>query len=119
MFTAYFDSSGSPDQDAAVVVAGFIAEDKQWVEFNRNWNDTLTLFGVSSLHMREFAHSIGEFTLWKRDNYKRKRFLESLISHIRLRARHSFASSVIMNDYRDVDSRYQLREFSTPLALAG
>jgi hypothetical protein len=116
-YTVYFDSSGTPDQDAAVVVAGFIAEDRQWFEFDRNWTDTLRLFGVSALHMREFAHSLGEYTTWKGDKDKRARFLKSLISHLTLRAMHSFVSSVIMKDYRDVDSKYQLHEFSTPLAL--
>jgi hypothetical protein len=118
-YTVYFDSSGTPDQDAAVVVAGFIAEDRQWLEFDRNWADTLRLFGVSALHMREFAHSLGEYTTWKGDNDKRAGFLKSLISHLSLRARHSFVSSIIMADYRDIDSRYQLHEFSTPLALIG
>lgn len=118
-YTVYLDSSGTPDQDAAVVVAGFVAEDHQWLEFDRNWTDTLKLFEVSSLHMREFAHSLGEFTTWKGDNHKRARYLKSLISHLTLRARHSFVSSVMMKDYQDVDSRYQLHEFSTPLALTG
>ena len=35
------------------------------------------------------------------------------------RVRHSFASAVMMDDYRKVDAKYCLREFSPPYALAG
>ena len=34
------------------------------------------------------------------------------------RVRHSFASAVMMDDYRKVDAKYCLKEFSPPYALA-
>lgn len=117
-FIAYFDGSGSPDDTVAVVVAGFVAPAEQWVEFERNWNDCLSDFGVSALHMRDFAHSRREFTSWKGDEHKRRRFLGRLISIIRVRVQHSFASAVRMDEYRKVDAKYCLSEFSKPYALA-
>jgi hypothetical protein len=99
-------------------VAGFVAPNDQWAEFERNWNDCLKDFGVSALHMREFAHSRGEFSSWKGDEDKRRRFLGRLINIIQTRVWHSFASAVIMDDYRKVDSKYCLSEFSRPFALA-
>jgi hypothetical protein len=69
--------------------------------------------------MREFAHSVGEFSSWKGDEQRRRRFLARLISVIRARVRHSFASAVVMDDYRTVDLRYRLSDFSKPYALAG
>ena len=117
--TAYFDGSGSPDDTLAVVVAGFAAPAEQWIEFERNWNDCLRAFGVSALHMRDFAHSRGEFTSWKGNEDKRRRFLSRLISIIEVRVHHSFASAVRMEDYRTVDTKYRLSEFSKPYALAG
>jgi hypothetical protein len=119
VFTAYFDGSGSPDDTVAVVVAGFVAPAEQWTEFERNWNACLRDFNVSSLHMRHFAHSRGEFTAWKGNEEKRRHFLERLISIIKVRVWHSFASAVIMEDYRKVDAKYCLSEFSKPYTLAG
>src|SRR6478609_6701265 len=95
-FTAYFDASGSPNDTVAVVVGGFVAPAEQWAEFDRNWNDCLRHFGVSALHMRDFAHSLREFESWKKDETKRRRFLDRLISIVRTRVWHSFASAVVM-----------------------
>lgn len=119
MFTAIFDGSGSPNDTAAVVVAGFVGKVEQWIELERNWKDCLNDFGVSAMHMREFAHSVGEFASWKDDEQRRRRFLSRLISIIQTRVWHSFASAVIMEDYKKVDSKYCLSEFSKPYALAG
>jgi hypothetical protein len=118
-FISYFDGSGSPDDTVAVVVGGFVAPAEQWAEFERNWNECLRDFGVSGLHMRDFAHSRGEFSAWKGDEERRRRFLARLISIIQTRVRHSFASAVRMEDYRKVDAKYCLREFSKPYTLAG
>jgi hypothetical protein len=64
VFTAYYDESGSPDAHS-VVVAGFVASDDQWKEFERNWNESLHQFGISHFHAVEFAQSVGEFAKWK------------------------------------------------------
>jgi hypothetical protein len=118
-YAAYFDCSGSPDDTLAIVVAGFVAPVNQWIAFERNWNECLEYFGVSALHMREFAHSRGEFASWKGNEKKRRHFLQWLIGIIRVRVWHSFASAVLMDDYRKVDAKYCLSEFSRPYALAG
>ena len=67
-FTAYFDGSGSPHDTPVVTVAGFIATADQWGEFERNWRDACASFGVSALHMRDYAHSRREFENWKGDS---------------------------------------------------
>jgi hypothetical protein len=117
-FTAYFDGSGSSDT-ASFVVAGFVAPAEQWIEFERNWNDCLKTFGVSTLHMRNYAHSRGEFAQWKGKTNLRRRFLERLINIVRTRVHHSFACAIRMDDYRTVDLKYCLHEFTTPFGSAG
>jgi hypothetical protein len=117
MFTAYFDGSGSSDT-AALAVAGFVAPAEQWIEFERNWNDCLHAYGVTSLHMKHYAHSRGEFSDWKGDECKRRRFLERLISIIKTRVCHSFACAIVMSDYRSVDEEFCLREFANPYSFA-
>jgi hypothetical protein len=120
MFTAYFDDSGSPDDTMAVVVAGFVASDDQWRQFERNWNDTLSQFGISLFHMKEFAHSTGEFSRFKGNKADREWFLRQLLSHINLRVRHSCGHAVLMDDFRDVNSRYAFEAFDiTPYSLCG
>jgi len=57
VFTAYYDESGSPEEHA-VAVAGFVATDESWKEFERNWSYTLRQFGISQFHAVDFAHSV-------------------------------------------------------------
>jgi hypothetical protein len=121
MYTAYYDDSGSPDDTLAVVVAGFVASDEQWVEFERNWNDTLRQFGITLFHMREFAHSLGEFSRFKHEKEARELFLRKLMADIVLRVCHACGHAVLMNDYRAVNAVYALdgRFGLTPYALCG
>jgi hypothetical protein len=118
-FTAYFDGSGSPDDPNTPVltVAGFVATTEQWIEFERNWKDACTDFGVSALHMRDFSHSKREFESWKGDIEKRDRFMRRLVSIIRTRVRNSFASVVVLKDYAEMSNSYQGFEMK-PYTLA-
>jgi hypothetical protein len=123
MFTAYSDESGSPDSQA-IVVAGFLASDVQWEEFERNWNDTLRQFGISSFHAVDFTHSIGEFSKWKAHpensslREERHWFLRQLLAHIKLRARLCYSHGVRMKDYNKVNGVYVLDHIQ-PYALCG
>jgi hypothetical protein len=119
MFTTYFDGSGAPDDSTVIAVAGFVADSRQWLEFERNWHEVLKKFSAPPLHMRHFAHSIKEFAEWKGDENRRIAFLKALIGTIRLRVRHSFASALVMKDYNEIASRFPLRETFTPFALVG
>lgn len=119
VFKVYLDESGSPDDTTAVVVAGFLATEEQWIEFERNWKDVMAAFCVSALHMRDFAHSNREFAAWKQDEQKRQRFLSRLISIIRTRVRRSFAHAVLMDDYRQMNRVFFLEDIIKPYAIAG
>jgi hypothetical protein len=121
MFSVYFDASGHPDSTEVLTVAGFVADVDQWIHFERDWNEILNRsdFNVSSLHMRDFCHSTGQFAEWKNDEKRRRNFLASLIGVIKCRARHSFAHSVYLPDYRGVDALYELSETVPPLAYCG
>jgi hypothetical protein len=109
MFTAYFDASGHPADSTVVSVAGFVAEEAQWIHFEQNWQQTLDDFGAKALHMRNFAHSRGEFCRWRNDERRRIEFLRRLIGIIRLRASHSFAISIWIRDYNRTDKIFKLR----------
>jgi hypothetical protein len=118
-FTVYFDVSGHPDDGDVLSVAGFLAHTSQWELFKQRWRKILTKFGVSSLHMKDFAHSTGEFKSWKYNEAKRRAFLSALIRVIQKTARHSFATSLYLTDYHAIDSVHNIRIVRSPLALAG
>jgi hypothetical protein len=123
VFTACYDESGSPEQ-RAVVVAGFVASDEQWLEFDRNWNDTLRQYGISLFHAVDFFQSVGEFAKWRAHNKipelrdTRQRFLRQLLAHIKLRVRFCCSHVVRMEDYRKVNQIYFLNAVP-PYAISG
>ncbi len=77
--TAYFDESDSP---SACVVAGVASTVDRWVGLESEWRRMLDKYKISALHMKEFAHSTGEFKDWKGDEAKRRQFVERVIDII-------------------------------------
>jgi hypothetical protein len=118
-FTIYFDASGSPDSTKVLSMAGFIAPVGQWAVFERDWKNALDQFGVTRLHMREFAHSVGQYAGWKGDEARRRQFLARLIAEVKVRVRHSFVSSVYLPDYFELDKKYCVSETLKPIGLVG
>jgi len=119
VFFGYFDESGGPD-NAAVCVGGWVSTREQWTRFEDEWAEMLHAFGVSALHMNEFAHSRGEYSDWKGDEPRRREFLSKLIGIIGRRARRGFGASVYMSDYNAVAEISDLRErCGEPYVLCG
>ncbi len=118
MFTFYGDVSGSTNTPV-LTAAGFIATPQQWIKLERRWKQIMTEYGVNELHMKDYAHSRGEYQSWNGQEDRRRKFLSALIGEIAPRVRHSFASSVYIPHYKEVDAKYGLREVVSPLALAG
>jgi hypothetical protein len=115
-YTVFFDESG--DQRIRVF-AGIVAANEQWECFEKEWRNVLTRFEAPPLHMRTFAHSISEFATWKGDEQRRSGFLKALIGVIRIRTRTSFATAVLVDDFKDVASRYpDICEHYTPFGMA-
>jgi hypothetical protein len=80
----YFDNSGDePDrQHNMLTVGGFLANEAQWEKFEAAWRKNLENFGLPYLHMREFAHFLGPFHIFKKNESERIRFLKGCISAI-------------------------------------
>lgn len=113
-FFGYLDGSGdSVDPQSKVVsVSGFIAHESQWAEFERRWNEILGRYGVSALHMKEFAHSIkgSDFETWKGDKTKRDSFMSELTDVINGCTVHSVGATVVRAAYDNCNDDYALRE---------
>jgi Protein of unknown function (DUF3800) len=85
----YFDESGKPDDphhsDLACVLAGYITNQDVWEKAEREWVSALDSFGLSYMHMKEFAHSQKHtpFESWEGNEARRAALLKSLCSVIR------------------------------------
>jgi hypothetical protein len=54
-YALYIDDSGHPDDQAFVVVAGFIATEKEWLDFDPAWKSALKDNGLAEpFHMTDF-----------------------------------------------------------------
>jgi len=115
---AYFDASGSPDDSTAVSVGGLLSTPEKWLSFTKEWEGCLEAFGVSSLHMSQYAHSTGEFAAWKNDEPRRRRFLSGLMYAIEHHIEYTVAAAVWMTAYRRIDQTYRLSDFMKPYTLA-
>lgn len=62
--TGYFDASGTHAGSGTVTLAGWLSTARGWEPFEGEWRAALTHYGLSMFHMREFAHSRGEFERW-------------------------------------------------------
>jgi len=61
MFTAYFDESGTHAQSKIVHIAGFVAANNCWSEFEKNWNEVLNRFDLKAFHATECGNAEGQF----------------------------------------------------------
>lgn len=102
IFTAYFDESDSP---RASVVAGIVGEAEQLSHFNREWTELLQSENLTSFHMKDFAHSNGEFRNWKNDISRRKDFIGRIIGIISRRVRISIGILIDRVAYQNVAHR--------------
>ena len=121
VFVAYFDASGHEDDpnSRVVTVAGFASTESQWSRFEDEWLAALRAEGVTMFHMKDFAHSRGEFLAWKNDERRRVRFLAGLLKIISRRTRKKFSATVLLEQYRDVDRRFLVREaLGAPYCIA-
>lgn len=113
-YAAYFDDSGHPDDQEAVVVAGFIASEDEWLLFEREWQEILDREGLEIFHMTDFEKS----KIWPQ--YKKDALLGRLINTIKTRTVRSISQGVWMRDYRQINEKWAFEEtIGPPYALAG
>ena len=114
--TCYCDVGGSPSE-IAVAPAMLVATPTQWIDFDNRWNDCLRSFGVTALHMKDFAHSVREFKDWKMDEPRRRRFLNNLLWIIEETVTFTTAIAVKMAGFNAVDAEVKLSERARPYTM--
>jgi hypothetical protein len=110
MVSAYFDES---DSSSASAVAGIVSTADKWRGFEGDWSRLLDKYHLSALHMKDFAHSRGEFSSWAGDDEKRRQFLGRVIEIMGRRCQWCIgividrkAFSKIISPEEDVSSFY-------------
>jgi hypothetical protein len=116
VMTCYTDVAGSLSE-LVVSAATLVSSPENWVKFDERWNECLDAFGVTALHMKDFAHSKREFESWRWDEPKRHRFLRGLLDIIEDLIEYSAAISVYVHDFDLADSKYRLSESMRPYTM--
>lgn len=83
--TSFMDETGHADDPKLhfAGMAGFVAPIGVWKVFEQHWNDLLAKAGLCEpFHMREFAHSEGQFRSWKGKEEQRQLFFGRLLEII-------------------------------------
>lgn len=111
MFTAYFDTSGHPNQQQILTTAGFVSTVDKWVRFDREWNGILKSEGIKVFHMTDFASNEGEFAKgWRGETERRKLFIERLARSLKRNVNKSFRTSLVIAGYNAVNTKYEIEE---------
>jgi prophage tail gpP-like protein len=110
MFTAYFDASGSENDQLCLAVGGFVATDQDWVTFERQWLTRLAEDGLQRFHTKELQ-------AWERE--KRTKLINDLIELIAGTVARKFGA-VVQNDSLSLLSADERRKWHIrPYSLAG
>jgi hypothetical protein len=120
-FLTYLDTSGSGLDPLikALSVGGFVGDEAAWAEFEPQWEAILTRFGVSELHMRDYAHSVGEFESWKGNVEKRADFMAQLGALIKGSDIQPIGATMPLSVYRLFNRYYCVQEaLGAPHAFA-
>lgn len=107
MLTAYLDESGhtkDPKNDV-VSIAGCVASLDAWKSFVPKWKAVLHEFGVSQLHMKNFAHFTGEFNAWLEQ--RRQDFLGKLMQIMEQNIGVYVGAAVLVSAFRDLTPEQQ------------
>jgi hypothetical protein len=109
-YISYMDETGHPDDPALhfAGMAGFVAPAGAWEVFEDQWRDVLHNAGLSDpFHMKDFAHSKGQFKSWKGQKEKRELFFGRLLSIIKETKADPVGTIISIDDFRSLTLEQQ------------
>ena len=118
--TSYMDETGHSDDPKFhfAGMAGFVAPAKLWKALGKCWEKVLNKFELTEpFHMKEFAHSQGEFKDWKGKEEKRKSLYGKLIEGIVAVQPQPVGTIVSIEAFRSLSERQQ-KSFLDPYYVA-
>jgi hypothetical protein len=120
-FLTYLDTSGSAldPRVKTLSVGGFVGHEDTWADFEPKWEAVLRRFEVSELHMKDYAHSQGEFAGWRDQPQKRAEFMGEIGALIKGSALQPIGATLPLSVYRLFNRDYCVEEaIGTPYAFA-
>ena len=87
MFKAYIDESGIHSEADMFVLAGYLAPEKEWDRFTKQWQAVLDEYSITAFHAVECNGNKGEFSKFKDKREERNQFVEKLLTTISRRPR--------------------------------
>ena len=109
-YISYMDETGHVDDPALhfAGMAGFVAPAGAWGVFEEQWSDVLRNAGLSEpFHMKDFAHSEGQFRSWKGQKGKRELLFGRLLSIIADTKAEPVGTIVSINDFKTLTDSQQ------------
>lgn len=100
MFVGYFDDSGSHKESGVIVIGGFVATSRSWLQFDDQWNTVLEEFGIDMFRMSKWSNRAPPFKNWPES--KRRECLNNLIEIIADRDIESVGVVLPVESYRKV-----------------
>lgn len=64
MLHLYLDETGTHEAAGNLGVAGYLAKQEQWDNFNVEWQEALDAYGITLWHQTEFINGWGQFAGW-------------------------------------------------------
>src|SRR5690349_11648227 len=107
---SYMDETGHSDDPNLeyVGMAGFVAPSGTWEVFNDGWRNLTKNAGLDEpFHMKEFAHSQGQFESWKGKEGLRRAFFASALKLITDTAAKPIGAIVSLSSFRSLTERQQ------------
>jgi len=80
IFHAYLDDSGTHEGSGTVALAGYLSTASRWLQFESEWRNALSDFGIDMFRMSKFANRVDVFEDWTED--ERRHRLQRLIEII-------------------------------------
>lgn len=116
---AYLDDSGTPEdpQHTFLTVAGYVAEQGQWEEFEEDWLAALDEAKVPYLHMREFSNRDSEvYRELRADRLRHLNFMLDAVQVIADHIHYSVQTTIRLSDIQAFNVKRDVE--IDPLAFA-
>jgi len=119
--TSFMDETGHADDPTLhfAGMAGFVAPLGNWEVFEERWNSALKNAGLTEpFHMKEFAHSVGQFESWKGKEELRQLFFGHLIKIIQDTQADPVGVAISVNDFNSLTPSQQSSFGGDPYYIA-
>ena len=95
ILTAYYDESGTHANSPATILAGFVGDTNDWVDFEIEWTKVLRAFGITHVRAKHLFHRQGQHKDW---SWSRVDELYAAIMYLLQERKHIFASKTVLRE---------------------